>query len=86
MGNFSRDHLCDVLCTGVVRAHAGGGLGCSGGAGAGVVWSCQSTSVEPKISPAPFCLHSHYVGCCHECWSVGTLDTLCMYIQGFFEQ
>ena len=52
--------MFDFFCTGVVRAHAGGGLGCSGGAGAGVVWSCQSTVVEPKIFPAPYRLYSHY--------------------------
>ena len=69
MGIFPGDHLCDVLCTGVVRAHAGGGLGCSGGAGAGVVWCCQSTTVEPKIFPRSFVDIFSMNECWNECGS-----------------
>jgi hypothetical protein len=53
MGNISGDQFCDVLCTGVVCAHAGGGLGVQWWSW-GLLWSCQSAAVEPKISPAPF--------------------------------
>ena len=50
------------------------------------VTAAAVTGVGRRSLRRRFRLHSHYVGCCHKCWSVGTLDTLCMYIRVFFEQ
>ena len=46
------DRLSDVLCTGVVCAHAEGALGCSGGAGDGVersVFCCGAQDLSGAV-------------------------------------
>ena len=51
-------------------------------------WSCQSTSVEPKISPVPFRLLSHYERVLARVWErvLSTMFYVYMYSSVVFEQ